>query len=233
MYIIIDFDDGYSNAYDLVFPVLKKHNIKYNINVIGSKSYIYQLSCVPRFLSKEQVDELRDYGCTVGYHSLNHVALTDVSNETVDIELKTDMKNDSIFCFPYGKFNNKLFIRAKNHYDIILGNTVQQPNIINNNLFNKPLNRYIMKNTTTLDDFKNHLTKYSSNEYSDRVCIINFHQIKTIDEINEINQTVTDLTYVYNFDLFKQIIEYLVDNYKKLHAYLSILKHFHFFLLSF
>ena len=80
--ILITFDDGYRDAYLEAYPILKKYNFTATIFLITD--YVSNNS---RYLTWEQVQEMHDNGFTFGSHTLNHIPLSDSSNEYIEYQL--------------------------------------------------------------------------------------------------------------------------------------------------
>lgn len=80
--ILITFDDGYRDAYLEAYPILKKYNFTATIFLITD--YVDNNS---RYLSWEQIKEMHGNGFTFGSHTLNHIALSDATNEYVTYQL--------------------------------------------------------------------------------------------------------------------------------------------------
>lgn len=80
--ILITFDDGYRDAYLEAYPILKKYNFTATIFLITD--YVGNNS---RYLSWEEVKEMHDNGITFGSHTLNHISLSDSTNEYVEYQL--------------------------------------------------------------------------------------------------------------------------------------------------
>jgi len=107
---VLTFDDGYEDFYTIVFPLLKKYQMKATIYII------YDFIGRKGFLNKTQIEEIAKSNLVeIGSHTLDHVYLKQ-SPETVarkqifeskkrlEEMLGFDIKT---FAYPYGAFNQK------------------------------------------------------------------------------------------------------------------------------
>ena len=121
--IIITFDDGYESVYTNAFPILQKHNATAVVfiiaNYMGKINKWEALERQRRFkhLSKKQIIELCNYGFEIGSHGLSHKYLPFYADHIVYEEV-FESKNilecitgESVisFCYPYGRYNNRVF----------------------------------------------------------------------------------------------------------------------------
>jgi len=76
--VLITFDDGYVDNYNVAYPILQKYNLKATIFVItdfvGNNG---------RYLSWKQVREMHNNGFNFQSHTLSHMLLANVSDEEV------------------------------------------------------------------------------------------------------------------------------------------------------
>jgi len=80
--ILITFDDGYCDAYFEAYPILKKYDFTATIFLITDYVGINS-----RYLTWEQVKVMHDAGFTFGSHTLNHISLSEATNEYAEYQL--------------------------------------------------------------------------------------------------------------------------------------------------
>lgn len=118
-YIILTFDDGYKDNYDLAFPILKEFNFKATIFLMGSLTYNewdVKAGGERKFslMSVEMIKEMQDYGIEFGAHTFNHPKLNTLSNEEIEhqiVDVKKLLeekigKEIITFAYPYGILND-------------------------------------------------------------------------------------------------------------------------------
>jgi len=120
--VIITFDDGYENIYLNAIPVLKKYNFKAVIFIVANYIGHYNTWEAMQFqqkymhLTEDQIRRLRDEGHEIGSHSKMHNHLPTLSGNKLIDEIKGSKikleklldKKISSFCYPYGRFNEKI-----------------------------------------------------------------------------------------------------------------------------
>ncbi len=114
--VILTFDDGYADFYTSAYPEIKKRKMKavsfIIVNDIGKSNY----------MSRDQINELRQSNIEIGSHTLSHPDLTKISSDKIDTELKQSKENlETMFgikvislCYPSGKTNSEVETIAKN-----------------------------------------------------------------------------------------------------------------------
>lgn len=106
--LLITFDDGYRDNYENAFPVLQRYGYKGTFYIItgmvGQKDRV----------TNEHIREMVSSGMSMGSHTVNHLALAELSPRQVEEELTASKKKledilgkavDSI-SYPKGSFND-------------------------------------------------------------------------------------------------------------------------------
>jgi peptidoglycan/xylan/chitin deacetylase (PgdA/CDA1 family) len=121
--VVITFDDGFKNFYDIAYPVLK--NLGFTATVFLVPGYCdknnkwhNQPKGIPvlDLLDWEQVREMADNGIDFGAHTMNHVDLLNLTLEQAREEIVNSKrfiekyldKSVQFFAYPYGQLNNEI-----------------------------------------------------------------------------------------------------------------------------
>ena len=107
--IILTFDDGYSDNYSDLFPILKSRNMVAVIFVVSN------LVGQPGYLTWDQIREMQSYGIEIGCHGANHISIENLSDESRRHEIIDSKKflqyngiyNVISFSYPNGKYDQK------------------------------------------------------------------------------------------------------------------------------
>lgn len=106
--IVLTFDDGYQDAFDVVFPVLKKYELSgvfyLIVNKIGT----------PGYLTWDEIVRMQADGMSFGSHTLSHPDLRNLSIINLEKEVVESKKileqklgkEITDFCYPSGKYNS-------------------------------------------------------------------------------------------------------------------------------
>jgi len=114
--ILITFDDGYAETYEVAFPILLGYGMKAVIYVLADRNITTNVwdggngASNLRLMSHQQILELRAAGFEIGSHSLTHPNLTKVPNSQAWEEISRSrmlleiLLNAPVraFSYPYG-----------------------------------------------------------------------------------------------------------------------------------
>ena len=152
--VILTFDDGYRDNYTILFPLLKKYQVKATIfifpNNIGKNK---------NFLTWGMVREMSDSGLvSFQSHTMTHPNLDQQTEAQQRWELAESQriitaktgKQCTVLCFPSGRYNSTTLRLAKQYYRFALR--------MNGNLYVTGTNRYLIpryyvSRTTSLGSF--------------------------------------------------------------------------------
>lgn len=128
-WIMLTFDDGYTDNYDIAYPILKKYGYRGIIYLVSDLDFnrwdVEEKSNPERkfsLMSIDQLKELKEYGIEFGGHTKTHprlgkISLDDAKKEIEEskavLEERLDEKLIS-FAFPYGDLNEDVKAIAKN-----------------------------------------------------------------------------------------------------------------------
>ncbi len=164
--VLITFDDGWLSNYEIVYPIMKKLNLKFNIflevGAIGVKE---------NYLTWDMVNEMKESNLVgFGTHTFTHIdaRTIDESNYYREIIMANKVMKEKTnliardFCFPYGHYNKKTvsYIEKKGVYDrLYTSDGISE--IIRNNL--RLYGRVGIENEDSMLDFINKLEgKYNN-----------------------------------------------------------------------
>ncbi len=127
---VLSFDDGLSEVYEIIAPILQKRNISaiffinsafvdnedMFVNYVESIKkenpnidYKEYLKSYKPYLTKEQIKELKEQGFTIGAHSINHPLFSEINEEEQIKQIKDNFTflqyivtiNQKYFAFPF------------------------------------------------------------------------------------------------------------------------------------
>lgn len=152
--ILITFDDGYSDNYYNAYPILKKYNFKAVVFLI-----VNNLDS-PRYLSKEQIKEMKDI-VSFQSHTLNHLELDKINGKTLENECalsKSEIEEltgipVNTLSYPFGHYTQTTINTVSRYYDYAV--------TIRTGYYNKNNNNYQIKRIRIQrsDTLKNFITK--------------------------------------------------------------------------
>jgi len=105
--VVISFDDGYRDTYEVAFPVLQQYGFKSVLFIPAGE--------VGKALSWQELREMKAAGMEIASHSFHHVSLSDLSIEEQRVEISKSkelldqyLEQDSkYFCYPNGSYTQK------------------------------------------------------------------------------------------------------------------------------
>lgn len=129
--IIITFDDGYLDTFELAIPTLLEFDMRAVIFVLGNralKTADWTEGDDAPLMNNEQVVTARSLGFEIGSHSMDHDVLTELSEfELRDNILQSKRSIESVlgeriysFAYPYG-FTNERVIRITSESGYVFG----------------------------------------------------------------------------------------------------------------
>ncbi|MDB5085437.1 MAG: polysaccharide deacetylase [Bacilli bacterium] len=113
--IIVSLDDGYADNYTNAFPVLQKYNQKATIFMVTG--FAAQTINQMNHLDWDQLREMQNSGVIdIQSHSVHHLDMTQLSDEQLKHEVvdsKAELEKKlgkpvTIFCYPFGAYNDKV-----------------------------------------------------------------------------------------------------------------------------
>jgi len=164
--LVITFDDGYIDNYEVVFQLIKKYKLKITIFVITD------MINKKNHLTSDQILEMSDSGLvSIQSHTkshsnlqnLNEKQLTNEFKESKEVLFKLLGKQPTIIAYPYGRINPKGIKLAKEYYT--LGYSTSNGNLSNSD--NKfAIKRYGVGRGTTISDIKKYIDEIDKNNES-------------------------------------------------------------------
>lgn len=157
--VVLTFDDGWQDVYNIAFPYAKELNMKLNMYVITD------FVGTPGYCTLEQLKEMKESGLVeIDSHTLSHPYLAQLSEEQVKKELeeskaylKENLGIESlVICYPSGSQNTMVQNVAKENYKygLLMDGGVFNYNSDNSNLY--AIERIYARRSMSLDTFINY-----------------------------------------------------------------------------
>lgn len=141
--VIISFDDGWKNTYDVAFPILKKYNMTGTVFVIASSTGHGS------YMDLNQLKELQGEGWEIGSHTLWHPYLKKVTLAKAKKEIEDSKKKleenlgtpVTVFAYPFGDRNDSIEDLVKGAGYLLARSFSNGSGITKDNLFHLPVIR--------------------------------------------------------------------------------------------
>jgi VCBS repeat-containing protein len=123
--VTITFDDSYDNVYQNAYPILNTYGYKATTFVItGASQIVIPGHPAMPLMSLAQIQLLKARGWEIGSHTVNHVALTGLTQAQLEAEIsnsKTWIVNNGLgpvysLAYPFGDANNNVYEMAAKYY---------------------------------------------------------------------------------------------------------------------
>lgn len=108
--VALTFDDGWREQYDVAFPILQRYGMRATFFI--STSFVGY----PRFMTWEELAELRDAGMEIASHGRKHINLADADDRDAwrEIALSKEVLEEKLgvsvvsFAYPFGGYRKGL-----------------------------------------------------------------------------------------------------------------------------
>lgn len=179
-YIIITVDDGYKDNYEILFPLLKKYNMKaviFYITGVDHNTWTMKECGEKRFdlMGKKEVQEMDESGLVeFGGHTLTHPRMPELTNEELIkeiVENKRDIENIIgkeiiTFAYPYGHISDRVKKAVKECGYKYSVSTDTGTGIISEDTYD--IRRTAIDKTSLIDFLRKISPKYLSYKYKKR-----------------------------------------------------------------
>ena len=162
--VLLTFDDGYDDNYEILFPLLKKYNCKATIFIITRSYEKGGDPSATHKMTKKQMKELSDSGLvSIQSHTRTHRRLGELSADEQEAELRRSRlqllrctgKLPFVLCYPEGSYNRDTLALAPDFYRFGLKMTGGLYRTSDNPLL---VNRYYISRNTTLSTFASYVS---------------------------------------------------------------------------
>ncbi len=157
--IVLTFDDGYIDNYEIVFQLAKKYNVKFTIFIITDALN------TRNNLTSAQVLEMYNSGLvSIQSHTKSHSDLQKLDSSQLEAELKQSRevlfkllgKNPTVISYPFGSINYRVIEAVEKYY--LYGYSTSNGNLSNGcNKF--MIKRFGVSRGTTLDNIKKYINE--------------------------------------------------------------------------
>lgn len=156
--VILTFDDGYDDNYEILLPLLQKYNVKATVFVLAG------LLDQPHKMSWSEVTAMSQSGLvSIQSHGMYHPMLATLTEEELIFELgdskisitRMSGKIPHVFCYPSGSYNDLTLEVAARYYNFGI-----KMNGYMYHTWDDPLlvNRYYISRYTSLEKFASYIT---------------------------------------------------------------------------
>ncbi len=117
--VILTFDDGWEDVYNIAFPIAKELNMKFCMYII------IDLIGTPGYCTLDELKEMKDSGLVeLDSHTLSHPYLNELSADEIENELVNSKKflkdnldvDSKVICYPSGRQNSTVLDIASKNY---------------------------------------------------------------------------------------------------------------------
>lgn len=162
--VLLTFDDGYDDNYEILFPLLKKYNCKATIFIITRSYEKGGDPSATHKMTKQQMKELSDSGLvSIQSHTRTHRRLGELSAAEQEEEfqrsrlqlLRCTGKLPFVLCYPEGSYNRDTLALAPDFYRFGLKMTGGLYRTSDDPF---QINRYYISRNTTLSAFASYVS---------------------------------------------------------------------------